>query len=137
MIVIDTELIAGLYLPTDYTALSEAVFHKDPYWLAPFIWRSELLSVVNLYLRRDLINLQKANEVVDLAEVHMKNRDYRAVAYDVLERAVESGLPVRDCEFVSLAAFTGIRYVTMNREVITAFPKIGIDPEGFCMLSGE
>lgn len=135
MIVIDSELIIGLYLPTDYSDLSEAVFRKDPYWLAPYVWRSELLSVVSMYLKRGIIAQPKANEVVDLAEVHMKNRDYRAVAYDVLQRASESGLQVRDCEYVSLAAFTSVKYVTMNEQVLAAYPEIAVEPGRFAQPS--
>ncbi len=52
MIVADSNIIAYLYLPSDYTGLAERLLEKDPYWVAPMLWRSELRNVLAAYLRR-------------------------------------------------------------------------------------
>jgi len=131
MIVVETELIAGLYLPTEFTEITEELYQKDPYWLAPFLWRSEFLSVVSIYLSNNLISLDKASEAVELAERQMKHREYRAVAYDVLEKAAESGFNTRDCEYISLASFSGFKLVTLGEKIIEKYPDIAIHPKQF------
>lgn len=131
MIVVETELIAGLYLPTEFTEIAEELYQKDPYWLAPFLWRSEFLSVVSIYLSNNLISLDKASEAVELAERQMKHREYRAVAYDVLEKAAESGFNTRDCEYISLASFSGFKLVTLDEKIIEKYPDIAIHPKQF------
>jgi predicted nucleic acid-binding protein len=131
MIVVETELIAGLYLPTEFTGLAEELYEKDPYWLAPFLWRSEFLSVVSIYLSKNLINLDKASEAVELAERQMKHREYRAVAYDVLEKATESGFNTRDCEYISLASFSGFKLVTLDEKILKKYPDIAVHPKHF------
>ena len=131
MIVVETELIAGLYLPTEFTEIAEELYEKDPYWLAPFLWRSEFLSVVSIYLSKNLISLDKASEAVELAERQMKHREYRAVAYDVLEKAAESGFNTRDCEYISLASFSGFKLVTLDEKIIEKYPDIAVHPKHF------
>ncbi len=42
MIVADTNTIAYLYLPTDQIDSVVSLLHKDPHWIAPLLWRSEL-----------------------------------------------------------------------------------------------
>jgi len=56
MIVVDTNVIAYLYLPTDYTRLAEQLLAKEPDWAAPLLWRSELRNVLALYLRKNLLS---------------------------------------------------------------------------------
>jgi predicted nucleic acid-binding protein len=94
------------------------------------------MNVVSVYLSKGLLPLNKASEAVELAEIQMKNRDYRPVAFDVLEKSMQSGLNVRDCEFVSLASFTGIRLVTLDERIIKRFPEVGIHPDEFSPVPG-
>ncbi len=41
MIAVDTNVLAYLYLPGEYTAQAEALLERDPDWTAPVLWRSE------------------------------------------------------------------------------------------------
>lgn len=41
MIVVDTNTLAYLYLPTTHTDDVVSLLHKDPAWAAPRLWRSE------------------------------------------------------------------------------------------------
>ena len=60
MIVVDTNVIAYLYLPTEFTEQAEQLLEQEPVWTAPLLWRSEFRNVLALYLRRQLIGFEKA-----------------------------------------------------------------------------
>lgn len=51
MIVVDTNVLAYLYLPGEYTAAAEALLAHDPDWAAPVLWRSEFRNILAGYLR--------------------------------------------------------------------------------------
>jgi predicted nucleic acid-binding protein len=55
MIVVDTNVIAYLYLTGEYSDLSERLLEHDPDWMAPRLWRSEFRNVLALYLRKELL----------------------------------------------------------------------------------
>ncbi len=38
MIVVDTNVIAYLYLPTGHTPLAEKLMVQEPVWAAPVLW---------------------------------------------------------------------------------------------------
>ena len=59
MIVVDTNIIAYLYLPTDLTGQAERLLESDPEWAVPVLWRSEFRNVLALYLRKGLISLRR------------------------------------------------------------------------------
>ena len=45
MIVVDSNVLAYLYLPGDYTALAEALLEHDHEWAGPVLWRSEFATL--------------------------------------------------------------------------------------------
>ena len=52
MVVVDTNVIAALYLPNENSVLAETLLLQDANWAAPALWRSELRNVLALYLRK-------------------------------------------------------------------------------------
>ncbi len=50
MIVVDTNVIAYLYLSNERSQQVERLLEKDSEWAAPLLWRSELRNVLALYL---------------------------------------------------------------------------------------
>ena len=84
MIVVDTNIIGYLYLNSDRSAQAEQVLRKDPQWAAPLLWRSELRNVLALYMRRDLLSLQDAQQIMDEATTLMQNREYTVTSFEVL-----------------------------------------------------
>ncbi len=52
MIVVDTNVIAYLWLPGARTAAAERLVKKDSDWNAPLLWRSEFRNVLAGCLRR-------------------------------------------------------------------------------------
>ena len=58
-IVVDTNIIAYLYLQNQYTSLAENLLLKYPDWHAPILWKSELRNVLAKYLRSTILNFDE------------------------------------------------------------------------------
>ncbi len=132
MIVVDTNIIAYLYLPTDLTRDAERLVECDPEWAVPILWRSEFRNVLALYLRKGLISLGEAVRIQEEAESFLKENEYGSVSQDVLKLVSVSSCSAYDCEFVALAQSQGVRLVTMDRKILTDFPDMAISLQDAC-----
>ncbi|GAB4255203.1 type II toxin-antitoxin system VapC family toxin [Deferrisoma sp.] len=126
MIVVDTNVLAYLYLPTRETPLAERLLRQDPEWAAPVLWRSEFRNVLSLYLRKNEIDFARAYALQREAEDLMAGREYVVDSYEVLRLVRESPCSAYDCEFVALAAELGCPLVTADRDVLRAFSDLAV-----------
>lgn len=125
MIVVDTNVIASLLLPTsEQTAAAVALLERDREWVAPALWRSELCNVLATGVRNHWLSEEQAFEALASAEALMDAADYTVPAAEVLRTAIASGCTAYDCEFVVLARDLGVGLVTVDRAVLRAFPQI-------------
>jgi predicted nucleic acid-binding protein len=126
VIVVDTNVIAYLYLPTEHTTLAEALLVSDPEWAAPLLWRSELRNVLALYLQRGLLGFEDAFAIQTEAESLLAGREFDVGSLEVLRLAASSKCSAYDCEFVALAEFLGVRLVTADRQVLRKFKSTAV-----------
>jgi len=126
MIVVDTNIITYLYLPTEYTELAERLLEQNPDWVAPTLWRSELRNVLAHYLRKKLLTFDAAFSIQTEAEALLSEREYEPDSYEVLRLVEASDCSAYDCEFVALAKRLGAQLVTMDKKILKAFPGISI-----------
>jgi predicted nucleic acid-binding protein len=121
VIVVDTNVIAYLYLSTEFTPLAEALLLRDPEWAAPLLWRSEFRNVLALYLRQKRLDLDRALAIQSEAQSLMAGREFDVGSLAVLQLAASSRCSAYDCEFLALATFLGVRLVTMDRQMLNSF----------------
>ncbi|MCG8614126.1 MAG: type II toxin-antitoxin system VapC family toxin [Pseudomonadales bacterium] len=126
MIVADTNTIAYLYLPSDYSDYVEALLLKDPDWIAPVLWRSELRNILALYLRKALISMDDALEIQQQAEHLLEGNEYTVNSVDVLITANESGCSAYDSEFICLAKSQNCKLITKKKKILNQFPDIAM-----------
>jgi len=126
VIVADTNIIAYLLLPSPHTVLAERLFSADPDWIAPVLWRSELLSVLALYLRKSLITVDDAASLHEEAAALFRDKEYEVDARDVLSLAERSHFSSYDCEFVALARSFDLKLVTLDKKIVDAFPDTAV-----------
>lgn len=124
MIVVDTNTIAYLYLPTEFTAHVEELQLSDPHWVAPLLWRSEMRSVLAAQSRRQVLTLVEAIQIQHAAETLMAGNEFHCDSDSVLKLSMESGCSAYDCEFVSLAMALQCKLVTHDRLLLQRFPTI-------------
>jgi predicted nucleic acid-binding protein len=130
VIVVDTNVVAYLYLPTEYTARAEALLEHDPDWAAPLLWRSEFRNVLVGHMRRGAVSLETAQRMQLEAESLLAGREYEVDSRFVLQLARTSDCSAYDCEFVALAAHLGVSLLTMDAKLLRAFPQHAIALDG-------
>ena len=124
MIVVDTNIITYLYLPTKFTELAEALLEKDPHWIAPVLWISEFRNVLAFYLRQNIIQLDEALSIIQEAEHLLSDNEYRISSLAVMNLVSQSECSAYDCEYVALAEQTNSILVTQDKKILRNFSQI-------------
>ncbi len=123
MIVVDTNVLAYLYLPTEFTPHAEALLERDPEWVAPVLWRSEFRSILAGYLRRRILAFDDARALQAEAESLLAGNEHEVDSQRVLELVRDTDCSAYDCEFAALAMHLDVKLVTMDAKLLRAFPK--------------
>jgi len=131
LIIVDTNVIAYFIVPGDITQLAEAVREKDPFWAAPWLWRSEMRNLLALYVKREMLSLAEVQEHMASAEELMLGREYKVASDEVLTLAANSGCTAYDCEFIYLAGMLSVPLVTSDKKLLSAFPQFTQSTEAF------
>jgi len=126
MIVVDSNVLAYLYLPGEFTAVAEALMEHDPDWAAPVLWRSEFRNILAGYMRRGKLTFEQARALQSEAEDLLRGAEYEMDSHSVLELVRDSECSAYDCEFVALALKLGTKLVTMDGKVLHSFPDIAV-----------
>jgi predicted nucleic acid-binding protein len=124
MIVVDSNVLAYLYLPGEYTEAADRLLTQEPDWHAPVLWRSEFRNILAGYLRRGALTTRQAIAIQAEAEALLAGAEHEPDSRRVLELVEASDCSAYDCEFVALAESLGTTVVTMDAKLITAFPRI-------------
>jgi predicted nucleic acid-binding protein len=131
MIVVDTNLLAYLLLPTPHAAQADAILLKDPNWIAPVLVHPEFHNVLLGAVRRKDIERQDASTLLDRAAEVITVPDGGIDGKAVLSLALESGCSAYDCEFVWLARDLRVPLVTADGQVLGAFPDTAMPADVF------
>jgi predicted nucleic acid-binding protein len=131
MIVVDTNLLAYLLLPTPNAAQAEAVLMKDSDWIAPSLIHSEFRNVLLGAIRRQDVSKSDVGSFLARADEIITVPDEKVDGVAVLELSLNSGCSAYDCEFVWLASHLKIPLVTADKKVLNAFPPQALTTEAF------
>jgi predicted nucleic acid-binding protein len=126
MIVVDSNVVAYLYLSGDYTEKAEALLEHDADWAAPLLWRSEFRNILAGYMRRKTLTFEAARDLQLEAEGLLAGAEHEVDSRHVLELVRDSDCSAYDCEFVALAMILGVKLVTMDAKLLKAFPKYAV-----------
>ena len=123
MIVVDTNVLAYLYLPGEYTPVAEKLLQRDPEWAAPRLWRSEFRNILAGYIRRKTLTYDQAFKLQSEAENLLSGSEFEVDSRVVLELVRDSDCSAYVCEFIALAIRLNTTVVTMDGKLLRAFPK--------------
>lgn len=126
MIVVDTNIIAYLYLPTEFTARAEALLLQEPAWAAPILWRSEFRNILAGHVRRKMLTLDQAIAIQREAEALLSPHEHLVDSAAVMQLVRDSDCAAYDCEFVALARQLDVPLHTQDAKLLRAFPDTAI-----------
>lgn len=122
MIVVDTNVLAYAVLPGERTHAALAVALRDPEWVAPRLWRSELRNVLTTVMRAADMKLSLALAAFGAAEGLVEDVDVESFTEACLQIATRGAVSAYDAEFVLVAEQMGLTLVTGDRRLVRAFP---------------
>lgn len=126
MIVVDSNVLAYLYLPGAHTADAESLLEHDPDWAAPVLWRSEFRNILAGYFRRKALSFEQACSLQEEAESLMAGSEFEVDSRVVLELVRDSDCSAYDCEFIALAMKLDTKLVTEDKKLLRAFPTCAV-----------
>ena len=99
---------------------------REPRWIAPLLWRSEVRNALAAMCRRGLLLPEAAHKAMRLAERMMAEGAVDVASDRVLQLASTSGCTAYDCEYVAVADARGTRLLTADQQILAAFPNIAV-----------
>jgi predicted nucleic acid-binding protein len=130
MIVVDTNVIAYLFITGDFTQQAKKLLKTDHDWIAPILWKSEFRNVLALYMKRGYLTWENSILLLDEAESFMSESEYEVKSSNVMELVSTSNCSAYDCEFVALAQSLNLKMYTSDKKIIKEFPEITISLKG-------
>jgi predicted nucleic acid-binding protein len=131
VIVVDSNVLAYLWLPGPQSAVAAECLRRDPHWASPVLWRSEFRNILAGYVRRHSLALPMAMEAMHRAEAMMKGGEFVVASSRVLELVARSKCSAYDCEYVALAEERKLRLVTNDGQIAKEFPAVAVSLEKF------
>ena len=124
MIVVDSNVLAYLYLTGLDTEAAGRALQVAAEWLAPTLWRRACRDSLSGCMRHGSLTFEQALAIQHEAEALLNGAEHEPDSRRVLELVKASDCSAYDCEFIALAEALGVAAVTMDAKLIKAFPKI-------------
>ena len=131
MIVVDTNIIAYLYLEGHRSSQVEQLLEKNSQWAVPLLWRSEFRNVLAFYIRKKHLTLEQAHQIMTEAMLLLQGQEYDIVSFHVMELVASSNCSAYDCEFVALAEDLKTSLITVDKKILKEFPQIAVSLDDF------
>lgn len=131
MIVVDTNVIASMWVPNDMDEGVYKVLKKDDEWVTPLLWRSEFRNILSIYLRKDILELSVVLQTIEEAEQLMNANEFEVNSTQVMSLVSDSSCSAYDCEFVALADDLKVPLITFDKKILREFPDIAMSPKEF------
>ena len=131
MIVADNTVLVYYWLPSEFAGLAEAVKARDNVWAAPILWRAEFRNVLAGYLRRKLLTESEANTAYLNVQKDLGANEFSVPTERIIKLVMASDCTAYDCEYVALAQDLGVPLVTMDKQLLKAFPRTAVSLENF------
>jgi len=124
MIVVDTNIIAYLYISGERSLQAEQLLSFDSHWNAPILWRSEFRNILSQYLRREMLSIDEVLIIIQQAEKLLNDNEYEISSAHIMQLVNSSSCSAYDCEFVALAQYLDIPLITEDKKILQEFSNI-------------
>jgi predicted nucleic acid-binding protein len=137
MIDVDSNILAYLLIDGVFCKRAEALLASDSNWIAPLLWKSEFRKILAGYIRRKDFSFDKAYQIIREAEFILSSKEFEVDSLQVLELNRDSNCSAYDCELVGLAIKNNCKLVTMNKQILKAFPQTAVPLRGYQQFCGQ
>ena len=107
------------------------VFAKDRVWIAPELWRAEMLSILAGRIRRKEDTLEGAEQDYLYAESLMRSNTYPVDFRRVLAVVAQTGCSGYDSQYIALAEERRVKLVTTDGGILENAKHVAMSPEQF------
>ncbi len=123
MTVVDTNIIAYLFIPGDCSAAVERLYKKDSNWVAPGLWKDEFINILCTYERAGELSFTECLELIENAEALMFEKSFQIASHRVLAVAHRTQCSGYDSQFISLSEDLGVKLFTYDKKILDVYPE--------------
>lgn len=131
MIVVDTNVIVSLFVPSPSTGMAKEAARKDGHWIMPPLWVSEMRNAIVTLHRTRRLDIAEGLKAMEDAELQFSTFSVPVISRDVFEHAAGSGCSAYDCEFVALAVLAQTRLITLDKRLALRFSRVATPLDRF------
>ena len=124
MVLVDTNVIAPLYVRSARTDAVEELFARDAVWRTEPLALIELSNVLVTYERSRYITAATARDCLNRAAAFLQPQLFRVSHQAALEAALDYRVTAYDARFLALADQLGSRLVTEDARLRAAAPAL-------------
>jgi predicted nucleic acid-binding protein len=124
MVLVDTNVIAPLYVRSARTEAVEELFARDAVWRTEPLALIELSNVLITYERSRYITAATARDCLNRAAAFLQPQLFRVSHQAALEAALDYRVTAYDARFLALADQLGSRLVTEDARLRAAAPAL-------------
>ncbi len=124
MVVVDTNIIAPLYVRSAQTDAVEELFARDAVWRTEPLALIELSNVLITYERSRYITAATARDCLNRAAAFLQPHLFRVSHQAALDAALDYRVTAYDARFLALANQLGHRLVTEDTRLRAAAPAL-------------
>jgi predicted nucleic acid-binding protein len=124
VVIVDTNVVAWLYMGGDPSARARALFARDPDWRSEHLVLVELTNVLATIMRTRNMAVARAREVFEDAQAMLARRLVEIDHGDAIEFAHRYRVTAYDARFLVAAAALDTRLVTEDRALRRAAPAL-------------
>ena len=124
MLLVDTNIIAPLYVRSARTDAVEELFARDAVWRTEPLALIELNNVLITYARSRYITAATARDCLNRAAAFLQPQLFRVSHQAALEAALDYRVTAYDARFLALADQLGSRLVTEDARLRAAAPAL-------------
>ncbi len=124
MILVDTNIIAPLYMRSARSEAVTELFTRDAVWRTEPLALIELSNVLITYERARYITAATARDCLNRAAAFLQPQLFRVSHQAALDAALRYGTTAYDARFLALAQQLGQRLVTEDAKLRAAAPRL-------------
>lgn len=131
MIVVDTNIIAYLFIAGSKTALAQQLFQQDADWIVPSLWRHEFLNVLATLVQHGGGNPDDALAIWRQSIQMLTKQEREPNLPLALQLATQFSISAYDAQFVTLAKAAAVPLITEDHKLLTLFPEQAVSMSDF------